>query len=160
MVQAMTPQTLKRWLVAQLRPPDDGRQFTRTDIARSFNSSGRKYSFYWHRKGNCLAVSVRSRLREKVRPVVEALAEELRQYRVCPLCGTSFPRGGKRRFCSPQHAARYRKRRWAKRRRLAKEEAHRAELATRAAALGEAAAKAERRRGPYRKAVTRSEESL
>ena len=145
-VDWMTPETLKRWLEVGTRAGGEVR----------LKSRERTYSFYWDNEH----LSVRTVAGERFRSNVEAVARGIRLHRICPACGVVFQRDGKRKFCQPQHAARYRKRRWTERRRAAEDQHERTAFVKRAAKRGEAAAKAERRRGPYRKAVTRSEETL
>jgi hypothetical protein len=142
----MTPETLRRWLEDSARRGGEVR----------LKSRERTYSFYWDNG----QLSVRKGAGERFRSNVEAVVRGIRLHRICPACGAVFQRDGKRKFCQPQHAARHRKRRWAERRRAAEDQHERTAFAKRAAKRGEAAAKAERRRGPYRIAVTRSEESL
>ena len=52
---------------------------------------------------------------------LEKLVVEMRRERTrtCPTCHETFERIGKQRFCSKLHAARYRKLRWRRARRLA-----------------------------------------
>jgi hypothetical protein len=80
----------------------------------SFTSRGRRYTFWWHRKGGRLLVKVGG-LSYEAKPAIEALARKLADVRVCPDCGTAFARRGRQRYCSAAHAARSRKRRWTRR---------------------------------------------
>jgi hypothetical protein len=84
----------------------------------TYQSRGRRYTFYWYKATHRLAV--------KVQPMpprnqdVEALAAMLKQEPWnCPLCHVAFKRKGKQKFCTKAHAAQFRKRRWLRRRRKA-----------------------------------------
>lgn len=98
---------LAKQIAIEARPLRDGVSFT---------SRGRRYTFYWHRKGKRLAVKVGG-LAYETKPVIEALAAKLSATRTCPDCGAAVSRRGKQRFCTPAHAARYRKQQWARRQR-------------------------------------------
>lgn len=79
-------------------------------------SRGRKYTFYWFRRGKHMAVKVGPKPNLPSYPSVEALATELeREQRAawkCKFCGVGFQRVGKREYCSDAHATKARKQRW------------------------------------------------
>jgi hypothetical protein len=81
----------------------------------TFQSRGRKYTFYWYKAAHRLAVKVHPlppRNRE-----VEGLAATLKPLWTCPLCHVTFERKGKQKFCTKAHAATFRKRQWLRRQR-------------------------------------------
>src|SRR5438105_3533962 len=101
-VASMDSATLERHLA----------QKTMRGAVVNLTSGGRVHSFYWLRRGKRLAVKVHPRPRHAQLPVVEALAAKLREVWSCPECGKVFQRRGKQKFCTPVHAAKFRKARW------------------------------------------------
>ena len=84
----------------------------------TYQSRGRRYTFYWYKRTHRLAVKVHP-MPPRNR-VVEALAATLKQEPWnCPFCHVAFKRKGKQKFCTKAHAAQFRKRRWLRRRRKA-----------------------------------------
>jgi hypothetical protein len=84
----------------------------------TYQSRGRRYTFYWYKRTHRLAVKVHP-MPPRNR-VVEDLAAKLKQEPWnCPLCHVAFKRKGKQKFCTKAHAAQFRKRRWLRRRRKA-----------------------------------------
>lgn len=149
-----TLDALEREIGARLRDsmrgPADHREI-------SYNSRGRRYTFYWHQKARRLRVSKHSpRPAYKVRPGIEALAERLRAVLFCVECGREFPRNRRQRYCSPAHGARYRKRAWKARQAEQRAEAEAAALIARLD--GELKRKAESSRRRVRRSRLRSRE--
>jgi hypothetical protein len=86
-------------------------------------SGNKRYTFWRHEKGDRLLVKVgwlggrKSRRERPVQPFVEELAARLRGRGACRLCGAWFDRNGTRKkFCTPEHAAKFRKQTWRQRR--------------------------------------------
>jgi hypothetical protein len=109
-----------------------------TGTGRVFTSGGRRYVFYWLKIGRRLAVNVSRREPLERLPAVEALAEKILASWSCPICGKTFPRRGKQRYCSPAHAALARKERWRARRKNQTLREYRADLRARHFALDRA----------------------
>jgi hypothetical protein len=86
----------------------------RFDRQITFTSRGRKITFWRNRKANRMMVTIGKRPAYKALPNVEVLARMLQDVKVCRLngCPVTFTRSGRKAYCTPQHAAQDRKRRW------------------------------------------------
>ena len=146
------------------------KRLRRTGHPLNLVSRNKRYTFWWHEKGNRLIVKVswrggrQSRRKRLMQPIIEDLAARLRGRGACRLCGAWFERNGTRKkFCSPAHAARWRKLTWRERKKRAaweqgrdarraasaclierNEELRRLSAKTHRAALGRRRAKAEK----------------